>query len=134
VIIGGSIVEAIDWSQDQLRCTRPEAERALFSLMEQNLIVEAEDGFGYPDDEDQDKLLKKLHNAKGSAGVQLRIHAGHGPLRRSMLHQTTAHGEHAHLKHEHARRERRRRQRLGQSDAAEGMLAANDEANPDALS
>jgi hypothetical protein len=136
MIIGDSIIDAIDWSQDQLRCTRPEAEQALFALMEQQTIIEAEDGFGYPDDEDRDKVIKKLRNAKSQIGTKFRMRVGghHGSMRMALLQQMKAHGQHLQLKHEMARRERRKRQRLGQSDEAEQMLSATAEADANAIS
>jgi hypothetical protein len=44
-VLGGSIVEAIDWVQDKLATTRPLAERTLFSLITGNKVQETEQGF-----------------------------------------------------------------------------------------
>jgi hypothetical protein len=44
-IIGQSISEAIDWTQDKLCTTRPMAEAVLFSMLKDKKITEDNDGF-----------------------------------------------------------------------------------------
>jgi len=43
--IGESIADAIDWTQDFLKTTRPIAEQTLFSLMAGSAVKEEDDGF-----------------------------------------------------------------------------------------
>ncbi len=124
MIIGSSIVEAINWSQDRLRCSRPDAERALFALLEQAVIVEAEDGFGYADEDEAE--VKSKHG-------KYTTKPGHGPMRMALWSKMLTNAT-VHRALQAERHERRRRQHLSKkldsSDAAEDMMAAD----PDALS
>jgi hypothetical protein len=89
MIIGVSIIDAIDWSQDLLEGTRPEAERALFSLMKDKLVVETERGFEYPDDEDREKVLHNITKAKRTGLTSFKVglrHAGRQYSKRANIH------------------------------------------------
>ena len=50
-IIGTDIIEAIDWTQDKFRTTRPIAEKTLFSLLNDRTVKETEEGFVLTEDE-----------------------------------------------------------------------------------
>jgi hypothetical protein len=52
--IGDSINEAIDWTQDLLRTTRPIAESVLFSLLADKTAAETEDGYLLTEDDDEE--------------------------------------------------------------------------------
>lgn len=52
--IGDSINEAIDWTQDLLRTTRPIAETVLFSLLADKTAAETEDGYLLTEDDDEE--------------------------------------------------------------------------------
>lgn len=58
-VIGESISDAIDWTQDKLRSTRPLAESVLFSLLTDKKVRETEQGFVLLEDEDEDDLIKR---------------------------------------------------------------------------
>lgn len=62
-IIGDSIQEAIDWTQDFLCTTRPLAERTLFSLLADAKIVETEVGFVL-NETDEEEVKKRHTTAK----------------------------------------------------------------------
>lgn len=121
LIIGVSIIEAIDWSQDLLASTRPEAERALFSLMRDKLVIETQDGFEYPDDEDRDKVIHNITHAKRKGLTAFRSglrNAGRQYNKRAQIH---AHKLAAKKVHD-------AKQHQDQSDEADDMLDAD---NPD---
>lgn len=53
-VIGGSITEAIDWTQDHLVTTRPLAEQTLFSLLHDAKVTETEQGFILQEDDEEE--------------------------------------------------------------------------------
>jgi hypothetical protein len=57
--IGDSIIEAIDWTQDQLKTTRPLAERTLFSLLAEKRVTETDAGFMLAEDIEDDEVKRK---------------------------------------------------------------------------
>jgi hypothetical protein len=57
--IGESIIEAIDWTQDQLKTTRPLAERTLFSLLAEKRVTETDVGFILAEDIEDDEVKRK---------------------------------------------------------------------------
>jgi hypothetical protein len=61
-IIGNTIQEAIDWTQDLCETTRPMAEYTLFSLLSSKLITETEEGYTLLEDEEE--ALKHFTNTK----------------------------------------------------------------------
>lgn len=66
-ILGGSIVEAIDWVQDKLATTRPLAESTVFSLIAKKKIKETEQGFTLLEAEDE---VYNQHNNQVSRGAR----------------------------------------------------------------
>jgi hypothetical protein len=54
-VIGQSIGEAIDWTQDKLRTTRPIAETILFALLDKKLARETDLGFVLFENDDDDE-------------------------------------------------------------------------------
>lgn len=66
-LIGGSIQQAIDWTQDTLQSTRPLAEDVLFRLLERRQVTECGVGFLLQESEDEDEMRKHLHHAKAHA-------------------------------------------------------------------
>lgn len=97
-LIGGSIQEAIDWTQDHLRTTRPLAESTLFSMLAAKSVTLTEAGFVLLEEEDNDMddhFKKHVH--------QVRFHYN---ARRGRIHRM------ANRNHM-------------QSDAAENMMAVD---------
>lgn len=84
-IIGDTIQEAIDWTQDVLRTTRPLAERTLFSLLMANSVKETEDGFVLTEDEEETtKHFQKVKNnlSKNWKRPKIKFHS-----KRKSIHQ-----------------------------------------------
>lgn len=71
MLIGSSILDAIDWTQDRLRTTRPLAESTLFSLIASKHVTETEAGFVLAEADSEDEMQKrhKAAKAKGSRGT-----------------------------------------------------------------
>lgn len=114
-LIGNSIQEAIDWTQDFLRTTRPLAERTLFSMLSDKKVKETEQGFVLVEEEEGEDEAKKRHHA-------IR-HASHGkPPRRLRFHKSRKLG-HKHLKHYH----KQQFKRLDHSDDADEMMENEDQ-------
>lgn len=66
MLIGESIQDAIDWTQDRLVTTRPLAERTLFSLMADKKVRETELGYVLLEaDEEIEKRHVKVRSARG---------------------------------------------------------------------
>jgi hypothetical protein len=65
-LIGESIQEAIDWTQDTLATTRPLAEGTLFTLLKEHAVRETADGFVLMEkDEEETRTVRKAHNRAG---------------------------------------------------------------------
>lgn len=85
-MIGESISEAIDWTQDRLLSTRPIAESVLFSLLADRKVVEREAGFVLLEDDDEElhrrrnKVRFRFHSKR--TGRQMRTHMHNVPLQR----------------------------------------------------
>jgi hypothetical protein len=61
-IIGNSISEAINWTQDQLLTTRPLAERTLFFMLADHRVAQTKFGFILVEAKDNDnEEMKKTH-------------------------------------------------------------------------
>lgn len=117
-LIGNSIQEAIDWTQDFLRTTRPLAERTLFSMLSDKKVKETEQGFVLVEAEEGEDEAKKRHHA-------IR-HASHGkPPRRLRFHNSRKLG-HKHLKHYH-KQQFKRLDHLDHSDEADEMIESEDQ-------
>jgi hypothetical protein len=58
-VIGQSIHEAIDWTQDRLQTTRPLAERVLFNLLHEETVLESPMGFVLQEDKSDDEEMRK---------------------------------------------------------------------------
>ena len=73
--IGSTILEAIDWTQDRLRTTRPLAERTLFSLLADKHVRETGDGF-VMEDADEEEVRKRFNTVKArhGRGSKFRFH------------------------------------------------------------
>lgn len=124
MIIGVSIVEAIDWSQDLLESTRPVAERALFSLLKDKLVVETEHGYEYPDDEDREKVIHNITKAKLKGLTHFKAalrHNGRQYSKRADIHIQRV----AQKKRDAERRNAERYVKSSQSDEADDMLDAD---------
>jgi hypothetical protein len=70
--IGSSIIDAIDWTQDTLRSTRPDAEHVLFALMDDRKVHETEDGFLL--EADDDEVHRRKHAPRRKKGGMRRRH------------------------------------------------------------
>jgi hypothetical protein len=111
-LIGGSIQEAIDWTQDHLLTTRPLAERTLFSMLTDKKVRETADGFMLIE-ADGEEDMRKRHKA---------MRHGRGPSRpfRSKSRKMNP--------------KKQYKRRLDYSDAAEDMIDAADGSDNNALS
>ena len=71
-VIGQSIHEAIDWTQDRLQTTRPLAERVLFTLLHEETVLESAMGFVLQEvkDEDIQKHLRSVRAATRPRSVR----------------------------------------------------------------
>lgn len=98
--IGGSIQEAIDWTQDHLRTTRPLAEETLFSMLAAKSVAQTEAGFVLLEDDDE---ADEHHNKTRLAFRQNKFHYN---SRRGRIHRMSSRN---HMK----------------SDAAENMMAVD---------
>jgi hypothetical protein len=65
-VIAQSISEAIDWTQDRMRSTRPIAETVLFSMIKDRKITERNEGFIFEASEDDDDDDKDMDTRKRS--------------------------------------------------------------------
>lgn len=87
MLIGDSINDAIDWTQDRLGTTRPLAEQTLFSLLAERAVYESDDGFMLVEAK-ADEVEKHHHRArsKGSKNRQRfrskRVHKKHQMTKR----------------------------------------------------
>ena len=104
--IGESIIEAIDWTQDKLRTTRPLAERTLFSLLAEKRVTETETGYMLAEDIEDDEVHRKH---KGLA---------------NRFHRARKRG--LHVKH-FIKKVRKNMRKLDNSDAADDMLEADED-------
>jgi hypothetical protein len=104
MIIGDSIQNAIDWTQDELRTTRPLAESTLFTMLETALVTETEQGYMLheEDEEERTRTMRKIHT-KATAPQN----KNHMARRHFKKHSTRM----QHMKH------------LDNSTAAEDMIA-----------
>ena len=66
-LIGESIQQAIDWTQDTLQITRPQAEEVLFGLLKRQQVMESGIGFLLRESEDEEEMRRHLHHAKAHA-------------------------------------------------------------------
>jgi hypothetical protein len=75
-LLGTTIQEAIDWTQDRLRTTRPLAERTLFSLLADKRVRETQDGFVMVEDTDEEEMRKRFNTIKArhGRGAKFRFH------------------------------------------------------------
>jgi hypothetical protein len=89
MLIGGSIQEAIDWTQDRLATTRPLAESTLFSLIASKQVKETATGFVLAEADGEDEMRKRHSAAK--------VKGSRGNRPRFRFHQARKHA--MHLKH-----------------------------------
>lgn len=76
MIIGSTIIEAIDWTQDRFVTTRPIAERTLFSMLSSNIIEETEDGYVLlENDEEPEKHYNKTKSTMNKSRTRIKFHA-----------------------------------------------------------
>lgn len=107
MLIGESIFEAIDWTQDRFETTRPIAERTLFMLLAESAVKETDKGFLLVEAEDE--VDKRYHKARGHAAKN------RSKFRMGRKHQ------------KHQMRMKNRLKHLDDCEAADDMLAAEDE-------
>jgi hypothetical protein len=109
MIIGDSIQDAIDWTQDHLRTTRPLAEGTLFSLLQAAVVRETEHGYvlNEAEEEEAEKHFNKLKNNTQKNRSRFRSNSKHS--KRTRIHTI------------------KRRYNLDSSDAADDMLASDDD-------
>ncbi len=104
MIIGISINEAIDWTQDRLKTTRPLAERTLFSLLSDKTIVETDDG--YMLSEEAAEEVENRHNSTKRNSSKIKV----GKIAKQRYSSRMKHMKHIHMEN---------------CSAAEGMMAAD---------
>lgn len=103
--LGESIIDAIDWTQDFLKTTRPLAESTLFALLAESKVNETEEGYVLVEAEEE---VEKKHNVvKHRQGKKFRFHT----KRKTSKQRFTSKMKHLNLDN---------------STAAEGMMAADD--------
>lgn len=97
-LLGESIREAIDWTQDKLRSTRPIAERVLFSLLNERKAQETEAGFMLLEVDEED-MMKRSRQRHTNHRPRFRFHNKRQGLteRHAMMkqHQGTNYSEEA---------------------------------------
>lgn len=78
-LIGESISDAIDWTQDTLGTTRPLAEQVLFALLLEKKVLETARGY-MADDDDKDSA-SKIHSRirQRSQRPRFRFHETRNP-------------------------------------------------------
>ena len=104
--IGDSIIEAIDWTQDRLKTTRPLAERTLFSLLAEKRVTETDAGFVLAEDIEDDEVQRKH---KGLA---------------NRFHRARKRG--LSVKH-FTKKVRKNMRKMDDSDAADDMIEADED-------
>lgn len=91
MIIGSTIMEAIDWTQDRFVTTRPIAERTLFSMLSSNVIEETENGYVLLEtDEETEKHYNRTKSNMTKS--RLKFHA-----KRKTIHQENMKRKMKHL-------------------------------------
>ena len=73
--IGESISDAIDWTQDTLRTTRPHAERVLFEMFTDKKVTETEQGYMLLEDDVEEVRRRGSRRSPGRASARFRFHA-----------------------------------------------------------
>jgi hypothetical protein len=84
-LIGSSIQDAIDWTQDRLVTTRPLAERTLFSLINSHIVQETEEGFvilSEAEEPEEHHNRAKANFHKAFKKTRIKFHA-----KRKQIHQ-----------------------------------------------
>lgn len=119
-LIGSSIQDAIDWTQDHLRTTRPLAERTLFSMLADKKVKETGDGFMLVEAEGEEEA-KKRHSSFKAHGQHGR---GPGRPRLGFRFHKARKASHKHVRDYYKMRQLKR---LDHSDEAEGMIDHEDE-------
>ncbi len=111
IYLGESITDAIDWTQDFLKTTRPLAEQTLFSLMAENAVEEEADGYVLIEAEEEiEKHFKHQQNKRHRN--RFRFH---------QKRKTTKQRYNSKMKH----------MKFDNSGAADAMLAAEEDDGDD---
>jgi len=130
--IGGSIQEAIDWTQDHLGTTRPLAERTLFTLLTEKRAQETEAGFMLGEVGDEE--IEKVHNRIKHRNIVQRVQSMQGTQRIQRSQRLRSRGAAQYIK-KSAKAKTRPNTVANQDDELEGETLDNAQTEQtDALS
>jgi hypothetical protein len=115
-IIGISINEAIDWTQDLFLTTRPIAEKTLFSLLKDRSVKETEEGYVLVEEEGEEPEkhfanIKNNMSKNWSRRTRVKFHTKRKGI---------------HIQNMEKKELRKKGMHLDESDEAEGMMVDDE--------